>query len=226
MEIIHGKIIDITPEGLLIKAPYTNIDRACFRKYSMVDIGLNDGRYISNEQRKKAYALMKEIAEWSGYLPEYVKRLMKTEFVVKRMQSLNKEIFSLSSCDMTTAKEFITYLIDFIIEYEIPTKQPLRELCEDINKYIYMCLLHKKCCICGTKAELHHVTAIGMGRDRTEVFQIGIPVLPLCRKHHIEWHTLGSNTFNAKYHVESVKLTKEIAKKYNLTKKNMEVRTK
>ena len=109
MEIIHGKIIDITPEGLLIKAPYTNIDRACFRKYSMVDIGLNDGRYISNEQRKKAYALMKEIAEWSGYLPEYVKRLMKTEFVVKRMQSLNKEIFSLSSCDMTTAKEFITY---------------------------------------------------------------------------------------------------------------------
>ena len=43
---------------------------------------------------------------------------------------------------------------------------------------------------------------------------------------YLEWHTLGSNTFNAKYHVESVKLTKEIAKKYNLTKKNMEVRTK
>lgn len=85
-----------------------------------------------------------------------------------------------------------------------------------------MCLLHKKCCVCGTKAELHHVTAIGMGRDRTEVFQIGIPVLPLCRKHHTEWHTLGNNTFNAKYHVEPFKLTKEIAKKYNLTKKNME----
>lgn len=71
------------------------------------------------------------------------KRLMKAEFVVKRMQSLNKEIFSLSNCDMTTAKEFITYLIDFIIEYDIPTKQPLSKLCEDINKYIYMCLLHK-----------------------------------------------------------------------------------
>nr|DAO66717.1 MAG TPA: Putative HNHc nuclease [Caudoviricetes sp.] len=134
MEIIQGKIIDITLEGLLIKAPYTNIDRACLRKYSMVDIGLNDGRYISSEQRKKAYALMNDISEWSGYLPEYVKRLMKAEFVVKRMQSLNKEIFSLSNCDMTTAKEFITYLIDFIIEYDIPTKQPLSELCKVLMK--------------------------------------------------------------------------------------------
>ena len=221
MEIIHGKIINITPEGLFIKAPYQNIERACIRRYSTVEIGLNDGRFISTEQRKKAYALMREISEYTGETAELTKQQLKLDFVVNRMQALSKQIFSLSDCDMTTAREFITYLIDFILEYDIPIRQPLVSLCEDIEKYIYACLIHKKCCVCGQPAELHHCQRVGMGRNRDDIFQIGMFVLPCCRKHHSMAHAKPQEEFNKLFHVKPIPLTKELAKVYKLTKKNM-----
>lgn len=221
MEIINGRIININPEGFLIKAPYQNIERACLRKYSAVQIGLPDGRYISPEQRRKAYALMGEISEYTGELPELTKRQLKLDFVVNRMQALQKKIFSLSDCDMTTAREFITFLIDFILEYDIPVKQPLTSLYEDVEKYVYTCLMHKKCCVCGQAAELHHADRIGMGRNRDDIFQLGMFVLPLCRNHHHAAHTKPHEEFNKLFHVKPIPLTKELAKVYKLTKKNM-----
>lgn len=222
MEIVSGNVVDISPDGyIIVRAALPNIDRALIRHYDKIQIGLPDGRTISPEQRRKAYALMREIAEWMGDLPEYVKRLMKMEFMVTRMQALEKHIFSLSDCDMTTAREFITYLIDFIIEHDVPTQTPLIELCEDIGRYIYACLMHKKCAVCGRHAELHHVTAIGAGRNRNEVLQIGMEVLPLCREHHTESHQTGQKSFMAKYHLQAIELTKEIGKVYTLSRKNV-----
>lgn len=222
MEIIEGRIIGVDERGLTIAAPYNNVDRLIKRQYEMVQIGLPDGRTISPEQRMKAHALIGEIAEWMGELPEYVKRLMKLEFITKRLQALEKEIFSLSDCDVTTAREFITYLIDFVLAYDIPTKVPLYELCDDIAKYVYACLMHKKCAICGHKADMHHFDAIGMGRDRDTVFQVGMKVISLCRKHHTEIHTKGRTWLTDDMHLQSIPLTVEIGKKYKLTKKNLE----
>lgn len=222
MEIVEGKIIQHKDGGFIVAVPYTNIDRAVLRHYSSVQVGLPDGRSISPDQRKKAYALMNEIAEWMGDLPEYVKRLMKMEFMINRMQALQKQMFSLSDCDVTTAREFITYLIDFIIAHDVPTQKPLYELCDDIDKYVYACLIHKKCAVCGAAGELHHVEAIGMGRDRDGVYQIGMPVISLCRIHHSESHTIGQQAFMKKYWLQPVELTKEIGKKYKLTKRNLE----
>lgn len=221
MEIISGVIVDIDEHGLTIHAPYLNTGRALLRQYSDVEIGIPDGRRISPEQRRKAYALMNEIAEWMGDLPEYVKRLMKMEFMVNRMQALEKRLFSLSDCDVTTAREFITYLIDFVVEHDVPSKTPLYELCEDIGKYVYVCLMHKKCAVCGAKGELHHVDAVGMGRDREEVLQIGMQVMSLCRQHRGESHTMGQKAFMTKYCLQPIKLTREIGKVYKLTKKNL-----
>ena len=221
MEIIQGKIKDIGEDGITIFAPYFDYQKACDRKYETVEIGLNDGRKITPEQRRKAYAIMNDISDWCGELPEYIKRLMKMEFVVNRLKSLEKNIFSLSDCDVTTAKEFITFLIDFCIEHEVPTKRPLYENAEDLARYVYSCLMKKICCVCGKSAELHHCDAVGMGRDRTEIMQIGMLVLPLCRQHHTEFHNIGNKSFFDKYHIEPIKLTKEIGKKYKLTKKNL-----
>lgn len=224
MEIAGGKVVDISPDGYCtIRAVLPNIDRAILRQYSKVQIGFADGRTITPEQRRKAYALMNEIASWMGDLPEYVKRLMKMEFMVSRMQALQKQIFSLSDCDVTTAREFINYLIDFIIEHDVPTQTPLIELCEDISKYVYACLMHKKCAVCGkSHADLHHVTAIGAGVNRDTVYQIGIPVLPLCREHHMESHNIGQQEFLKLHHLQPIGLTVEIGKKYKLTKKNLQ----
>jgi hypothetical protein len=221
MEIINGRISDLGPSGITIHAPYGNIDRAILREYDKVQIGLPDGRSISPDQRAKAYALMNEVAEWMGEVPEYVKRLMKLEFITNRLQSLQKQIFSLSDCDVTTAKEFITYLIDFIIEHDIPSRTPLRELCEDVSRFVWTCLMHKKCAICGKKADMHHFDAIGMGRNRDTVYQIGMMVLPLCRDHHTIAHTKGREWLIKDMILVPVALTAEIGKKYNLSKRNL-----
>lgn len=222
MEILTGKVLDISPDGLLIRVPYDNWGRACLRQYDEVQVGLPDGRTISPEQRRKAHACLNDIAEWMGDLPDYVKRLMKLEFMVTRMQALEKHLFSLSDCDMTTAREFITYLIDFMIEHEVPSKVPLFDLCEDIRRYVYACLMHKQCAVCGKKpVDLHHAEEyVGMGRNRDEINQIGMPVISLCRMCHNKAHDLGRSWLTDDLHLVAIPLTDEIARKYKLTKKN------
>ena len=219
MEIIRGKITGADECGITIFAPYSDTERMTLRKYSEVQIGLPDGRTISPEQRKKAYALINEIAEWMGDLPEFVKRLMKMEFIVNSLRSLEKELFSLSDCDITTAREFITYLIDFMIEHDIPSKIPLYEQCEDIYRYVYSCALKKRCAISGKHAELHHVDAVGMGRDRDDIIHIGMRVLPLSREYHTLAHTKGNDWLLNEYHLEPVTVDKRIAKVYKLNTK-------
>jgi hypothetical protein len=222
MEIINGRIVDLDESDLTIRAAYENINRAILRQYDIVQIGLPDGRTISPEQRKKAHALINEISDWMGELPEYVKRLMKIEFITKRLQALHKTLFSLSDCDVTTAKEFITYLIDFIIEHGVPTKTPLRELCEDVSRYVYACLMHRKCAVCGRKGDMHHEDRVGMGRDRTEIIHLGMRVQPLCPEHHDEAHMIGQATFNEKYHVHGIVADEAICKKWKIKYKKQE----
>lgn len=219
MEIIRGKITSADECGITIFAPYSDIEHLTLRKYSEVQIGLPDGRTISPEQRKKAYALIGEIADWIGDFPEYIKRLMKMEFVVNRLQSLEKELFSLSDCDITTAREFITYLIDFMIEHDVPSKIPLYEQCEDIYRYVYSCALKKRCAISGKHADLHHVDAVGMGRDRDGIIHIGMRVLPLSREYHTLAHTKGNDWLLNEYHLEPITVDKQIAKVYKLNTK-------
>lgn len=219
MEIIRGKITSADECGIMIFAPYSDIEHMTLRKYSEVQIGLPDGRTISPEQRKKAYALIGEISDWVGDFPEYIKRLMKMEFVVNRLQSLEKELFSLSNCDITTAREFITYLIDFMIEHDIPSKIPLYEQCEDIYRYVYSCALKKRCAISGRRAELHHVDTVGMGRDRDDIIHIGMRVLPLSREYHTLAHTKGNDWLLNEYHLEPITVDKQIAKVYKLNTK-------
>lgn len=226
MEIVKGNIIQMQPEGITVFVPYVNWDRACLRQYSEVQIGLPDGRTISPEQRRKAHALLGEIAAWVGDTPEFIKRLMKLEFIHKRLQALEKELFSLSSCDVTTAREFITFLIDFMVEHDVPSKTPLQELCEDAQKYVYACLMHKKCAVCGkTKADLHHFDQIGMGNDRTKIYQIGMRVISLCRICHGEAHSKGKTIITDDWHLTPIPLTKEIGKIYRLSRKNLEDKT-
>ena len=222
-----GYIVDISEGGVAtIKATLPNLYHALDRKYNEVEIILPDGRRISPDQRRKCYALIGEIAEFvSGFRNaetiEDAKNDMKWEFILKRMESQERQLFSLSNCDMTTAREFITYIIEFIVKHDIPTKISLIDNCEDIGKYIYACLVNKRCCICGKPADLHHVDAIGMGNDRDNVVHIGRDALPLCREHHTELHKKGNKYFIETYHLQPVKIDKKIARCYGLnTKEN------
>ena len=81
----------------------------------------------------------------------------------------------------------------------------------------YMCLVHKKCAVCGKRADLHHIDAIGMGNDRNEVQHLGREVLSLCREHHTEIHAIGKAEFMAKYHLNGgITADRTILKIYGL----------
>lgn len=222
-EHVTGVITDIDQWGnATIVAPIPNLGRAVRRRYDKVEVILPDGRGITPLQRRKIYALIGEVAEYIEGVRidttiESTKKLLKAEFMLHRMEGMERRLFSLADCDETTAREFISFIIDFIIENDIPTQVPLIAQAEDVERYVYSCLAAKKCAVCGQEAELHHVDTIGMGGDRREVHHLGRRCLPLCRKHHTELHQLGHD-FVEHYHLTPVKIDKRLCKLYKLKK--------
>ena len=223
---VIGLIVDLLKDGTaVIKAKIPNIEQALRRGFLKVEIILWDGRRISPEQRRKCYALLGEIAEYTDGIRtaeavDEQKRLLKMEFMLKRMEATERRMFSLSDCDMSTAREFITYLIDFIIANDIPTRVPLIDNCDDIAAYMYACTMHRKCAVCGKAADIHHCegSRIGAGVDRTKVHQLGREVLPLCRVHHTELHAMPESEFIAKYHLQKIKLDEALCKRLKFKK--------
>ena len=212
--ITRGRIIGASPQGLVISVPYD--PRFVSQMWDEVHVDIPDGRTITPEQRRKAYALMGEIAAWAGIDADEVKMTTKHDFVQRHLDGLHRELFSLSTCDVTTARNYITYLIDFVLEFDVPLKMPLLEVCDDVSKAVYACLMHKRCVICGKHTELHHVDRVGMGNNRREICHIGMRALPLCREHHNEAHQHGDAALMDKYHLEPVVIDDRIAKKYRL----------
>jgi hypothetical protein len=184
-----------------------------------VTVVWSDSRPRTPEQNRKAWALMTEIADFQGQEKETTYREQALAFTEKSLEILQGRLFHLSTATVSEARAFITMLIEIIVEYGIPTKEPLYTMCEDIERYIYACLMNKKCCICGKKADLHHVSQIGAGYSRETKPQLGALVMPLCRVHHTEYHTIGGTAFGEKYHVVSVPMDKRIAQKYGISGK-------
>ena len=208
---ITGIVTDYDGTYLTIKAKYDNRDFIIDHAVRNVEIRINDGLHISAEQRKKIYATFKDIAEHTGYEPEDVKDLFKLRFC----KSEEIEEFSLSDCEMVVATKFISYLLDFCIEHGVELSEPASARCDDLERMMYSCLLHKKCCICGAKADLHHYDAIGMGADRETMHHRGHRVMALCREHHKAFHDRNEG-FCERYHVVPVMITEKVAKKYKV----------
>lgn len=225
-ENVLGEIVGVDETGIAtIKAAIPDLNRAIIRKYKTVQITFDDGRKISCTQRRKCYALLGEIAEYTDGIRtaetvDEQKRLLKMEFMLRRMEATERRMFSLADCDMSTAREFITYLIDFIIANDIPTRVPLIDNCDDIAAYMYACTMHRKCAVCGKPADIHHCegSRIGAGVDRDKVHQLGREVLPLCRVHHTELHAMPESEFIAKYHLQKVKLDEVLCKRLKFKK--------
>lgn len=211
--IATAKIIGYDGDTLYVK-PLVAIDRELLQKnVDIIEIRLTDGREISAGQRRKIFALIRDIANWSGDIPEYIRQY--TEFDYRLQNGL--EPFSLSDCDMSTARDYISYLIDFCFVHSVPTRDTLLNRTDDINKYLYSCLEHRKCAVCNEKADIHHITAVGMGRDREEIIHKGMEAIALCRQHHQEAHTRGQAFFND-YHIYGIRLDDYLCDVLNLRK--------
>lgn len=214
---LKGKIIDLKEDGTAVIACKVDIGKFIHRQIKEAYIDLIDSRPLSDKQRRMCYSLMNAIAEWSGSSQESVKQAFKMEFWAGRIDTLADKIFSLANAPMSLVAEFQKFLIDFIIENDVPLNFPLRDYVDDIEHYTYMCLVHKKCAVCGRHADLHHIDAIGMGNDRNEVQHLGREVLSLCREHHTEIHAIGKADFMAKYHLNGgITADRTILKIYGL----------
>lgn len=200
--ILQGYLSGYENGALTVVAPLEDDFQIIKQNITECEIRLDDGRTISADQRKKIYATMRDIAAYTGYLPEQVKAIAKYDFIAKN----GCNYFSLSDTDMSTAREFLEYLIEFCIENDIPTLDRLLDRSPDVARYLYCCLANKKCAICGKKADLHHVDHVGAGRNRKEILHLGMRAESLCRKHHSECHNIGQQTFNDKYHIFGIKL--------------------
>lgn len=221
-DIVTGRIVgyDERRGELLIRAPYDDYLTMTKREYKRCSIQLIDSRPLSDKQRRACYALLGEIAEWSGVTKGQAKELMKIKFLADELEETADKIFSLSNAPMSLVCAFQRFLIHFILEWDIPCSFPLLEMVDDVSDYIYACLVNKKCCICGRRADLHHVDRVGMGRDRDEIIHEGMRVQPLCREHHNEAHAIGQQTFNDKWHLsDGIVVDKTIAKIYRLKSK-------
>ena len=163
-------------------------------------VEFEDGRHITPIQRKKIYATLRDISDYTGYMPEEAKEWMKYLHIVRT----GVRYFSLSNCSVETAGSFINTLIDYCLENGVQLLDNLTERTEDISHMLYKCILEKKCSICGRDGEIHHVDAIGMGNDRKTYDDSSNRKICLCRKHHSIAHQMGNKRFFQNYHVYGI----------------------
>lgn len=175
-------------------------DMLCRKHIHRAEMRFDDGRHISADQRKKAYATIRDISDYTGYFPEEQKEWLKYLHISRT----GDDYFSLSSCSMDTAREFINTILEYAIEEGIPLSDCAINRTDDIGRYLYYCLIHKKCAVCGRDGEIHHVDAIGMGNDRRKVDDSNYRKLCLCRTHHTIAHQRGMQAFTEMYKVYGI----------------------
>ena len=218
-DVVTGRIVDYDPSSgeVTIKAYYPDWNILTKRQYSKCLIQMIDGRQLSGKQRKTCYKLLREIAEYTGNGLDRTKEEMKRKFMEEELFDGLEEDFSLSDASMSTTCAFQRFIVRFMLDYDIPASFPLLDFVDDVSDYLYSCLVHKKCCICGKPSDLHHVDHIGMGRDREDIIHEGMEVLPLCRIHHDEVHRTGQKTFNSRHHIEKgISLDADLCRIYRL----------
>lgn len=222
-ETLKGRIIgyDERSGELLIRAPYDDVYTMCKREFSECLVQPIDARPLSDKQRNMCYKLLRVISDYTGQGIDSTKEWMKIKFLAEDLEQTADRIFSLSNAPMSLVCAFQSFIVRFILDWDIPCDFSLLEYVDDIPDYIYSCLVTKKCCICGAPTDLHHIDRIGMGRDRNDIIHEGLEVLPLCRAHHEEAHTMSDHDFFDRYHIPGgIIMDRTLCRLYKVTSRN------
>ena len=195
---------------LIVHVPEEKLEREIVKcsngGTAKAEIRIDDGRTITAEQRKKIFATIKDISLYTGDHPEELRAWLLYDYCIQT----GEMPFSLSNCSISQARDYITFIIDFILREDIPLSDVALNRTDDIDRYLWSCIKYKRCAICGRKGETHHWDAIGMGNDRRTLDDSLKRKIQLCREHHTEAHTIGRDTFGAKYHVYGIKYQEEV----------------
>lgn len=224
VESVKARIVgyDNRSGELLIRAPWPDWPTMVKREFKECLVQPIDSRPLSDKQRRTCYALMGAISDYTGIGKESTKEYMKLKFMTEELEETADKIFSLSNAPMSLVCAFQRFLVRFIVDWDIPTTFSILEMVDDVQDYIYACLIAKKCVITGRPAQLHHVERVGMGRNREEIIHEGMEVLPLSAEMHTEAHTMPDDDFFEKYHLPGgIVADKTICRIYGLkTRRN------
>ena len=165
---------------------------------------------ITHQQRKAAFAMIKDIQMWIGYksLTTFYEQL-KNEFT-KIMDYPEDKKFSLADGKCTTReyKVFMDWILDIYFETGVQSETNPKEYINDTERYMAGCIKHRVCAVCGEPgADIHHSLddRIGMGNNRKKTNNKGLKLVSLCRKHHTELHNGIEEEFYIKYKIIPVK---------------------
>lgn len=214
---IPGQILSVDNDTITIRVKADAQGWCLDHEARSVEVRIDDGRRITNDQRRKIYATMRDIADWMGDMPDSVKAFFKFTFCGDN----EHEDFSLSDVDRETASDFLTYLVDFCIQNGVPCSDPLWDRCEDIERYMYACVMTRTCCITGKKnAQIHHYDRVGRGRNRDTICHVGMRVVPLAPDIHtmIDNMPNGEDEFYERHHIKPIALTEKMCQHLHMGK--------
>ncbi|UQS85823.1 putative HNHc nuclease (plasmid) [Apilactobacillus apisilvae] len=217
---INGHILGFTNGIIQFKPKKLTDELIRFIKENIgneVEMNVDDGRTITVDQRKKAFAMMNDISDYTGYSLLEVEERMKVRFICTRR---HPKWFSLSNCGINMAKVFIDFLIAYCLKEEIPFTTIVFDEIQQSYPLRVRLLKHRLCYVCGKpNADIDHVDTIGSGRNRRHTNQVGYYAWSVCRTHHTERHKIGVKSFARKYQIKPVKLTRELIEELNLSDK-------
>ena len=199
---IQGKQVLITLDD---EIDMYKVQRLSGGKKPTVELDISDG--------KKIYALINDLCEYTGDVPEYWKE--KFKFMVETIFGIDE--FSLSDCSVTVGNYMILTILEFLFQHDIPFRTKTWDsIPNDFPKQM-LCIKNRRCVICGKPgADIAHYNAVGTGRNRNKINHVGMYIMTLCREHHTEQHKIGIKNFMNIYHLKPIKVTKEIAKELHL----------
>jgi hypothetical protein len=204
IEAVQGDLMQVkltTPEQL----NPLRIRQLAAGKQPSVSVEVEDGRKISPDQRRKIWALLNDYADYTGYNPLEMEAYTKAYF----MAETGHEYFSMSNCSMSLASDYLTHVIDFGFDHDIPWKFKHIDSIPSAYPLMMQCLKHRICIICGKRAEIDHEPPIGRSGNRHHIDNRKYKFFPLCHEHHQIRHLKGIKWFMEFYHIKPVKLDEE-----------------
>lgn len=174
-------------------------------KRPSVQVDVEDGRNISSDQRKKAWALINDFAWYTGYSPMEMEEVLKVNY----MALTGADYFSMADTSMENAAGFITSILNYGFDNEIPWRLKNMDAIPDGYPLMMQCLKHRICVICGKHADIDHSPSVGMGNNRDHIDNRKYKFMALCREHHTLRHSKGLPWFMEFYHIKPVRLDED-----------------
>lgn len=178
------------------------------------NLTLSDPRAFSHNQRALYRALLNDIYDKFGNESSSTHEYFKETYFLKFGEQISTKNNAETSVE--EMNNLIELVIDFMFEWGVPFKKGYELLPRDESYFYYLCLKHRKCCICGKHADVCHVDVVGSGRNRKLIDHGEFRFYAGCRVHHQEEHNLGTNSFLNKYKITPIKLNEDDRKKLRI----------